>query len=74
MSRNGKWEAVDPNRIAVSPWLNVPEASYYLGMKETSFRKIAPMIGGRKPPCFSRELRFYKPDLDDFMLKMPKIV
>lgn len=58
---------------AISPWFTKQEAAEYLKMDVTSFSNIAPQIGGRKPPCFVRELRYHRQDLDNFMLKLPKL-
>ena len=64
---------VDLNRIAVSNWLNFYELCAYVGFKPTAMRPIAKQIGGRLLPGFSKKLLFYQPDVDAFILKLPKL-
>lgn len=59
--------------MTISPWFTIVEAAAYYKMSMTSFRKIAPQIGGRIPECFNKEMRFHKDDLDNWMLRHPKI-
>ena len=59
--------------MAISPWYTMAEAAAYFKMSICRFRMIAPQIGGRVPECFSKEMRFYKDDLDKWMLKHPKL-
>ena len=65
---------VDLNRIAVSDWLNFYELCTYVGFKPTVMRPIAKQIGGRLLPGVSKKLLFYKPDVDAYLLKLPKMV
>lgn len=64
---------VDLNRIAVSNWLNFYELCKYVGFAPTVMRPIAKQIGGRLLPGVSGKLVFYKPDVDAFILKLPKL-
>ena len=59
----------------ISPWFTLQEAAEYYKISDESFRKdVAPKIGGRLIPGFSRELRFYREDLDNYLLKFSKMI
>ena len=64
---------VDKSRIAVTNWLNFRELCCYVGFETTAMKPIAKLIGGRLVPGVSKKLLFYKPDVDAFILKLPKL-
>lgn len=73
MSRNKDFTKINAQRVEVSNWLNIAEAAYYLDISETKFRELAPMIGAKKFPNFSRELRFSKKAIDRYMESLPDL-
>jgi hypothetical protein len=73
VSRAKDFKKINARRVEVANWLNLAEAAYYLDISETKFREIAKFIGAKKLPNFSRELRFSKKAIDQFMDSLPDI-
>lgn len=68
-----KIREVDPNRIAVTIWLNFYELCYYIGFGPTVTKPIAKAIGGRLVPGVSKKLVWNKNEVDAFIQKLPPV-